>query len=201
MPRLAEPLYSAEEYLALERAADHKSELVNGRIYAMSGASMQHTRIVRNLVINIGNRLSGGPCEVFSNDLRLKVTSTGMYTYPDVMALCTPPRLEDSHLDTLLNPAVIIEVLSPSTQAYDRGEKFAHYRMIESLREYILVAQDHTRIEQYIRRGEQWMLNEITDPAGVLQIEALGCEIPVGEIYNRVEFLAGGPVRWPRSVQ
>jgi Uma2 family endonuclease len=174
MSQLAEPLYTAEAYLALERAADHKSELVNGRIYAMSGASMQHMRIVRNLVINLGNRLSGGPCEVFSNDLRVKVAPTGMYTYPDVMALCTPPRLEDSHLDTLLNPAVIIEVLSPSTQAYDRGEKFAHYRMIESLREYILVAQDHTRIEQYVRRGEQWVLNEITDPAGVLQIETLG---------------------------
>jgi Uma2 family endonuclease len=124
-----------------------------------------------------------------------------MYTYPDVVALCTTPKLEDAHLDTLLNPAVIIEVLSPSTQAYDRGEKFAHYRTIESLREYILIAQDHARIEQYVRHGEQWVLNEIKDPAGMLQIEALGCEVHVSEIYDRVEFAPGVPIRWPRSTQ
>jgi Uma2 family endonuclease len=201
MPRLAEPLYTAEEYLALERSADHKSELVNGRIYAMTGASMPHNQIVLNVSAELRARLRGGPCRVFANDMRVKVARTGMYTYPDVVALCEPPRLEDSHLDTLLNPAVIIEVLSPSTHAYDRGEKFAHYRTIESLREYILIAQDHTRIERYVRRGEQWVLHEVTDPAGVLPIETLGCEIPVGEIYDRVEFLAAGPVRWPRSAQ
>ena len=201
MSPLAERLYTAEEYLALERAANQKSELVNGRIYAMTGGTVQHTRIVRNLILSIGGRLSGGPCEVFSNDLRVKVSHTGMYTYPDVVALCTTPKLEDAHLDTLLNPAVIIEVLSPSTQAYDRGEKFAHYRTIESLREYILIAQDHARIEQYVRHGEQWVLNEIKDPAGMLQIEALGCEVHVSEIYDRVEFAPGVPIRWPRSTQ
>lgn len=195
MSPLVEPLYTAEEYLALERASDHKSELVNGRIYAMSGASVRHTRIVRNLVIGIGGRVSGGPCEVFSNDLRVKVSQTGMYTYPDVVALCDTPRLEDAHLDTLLNPAVIIEVLSASTEAYDRGEKFAHYRRIETLREYMLIAQDQVRVERYIRDGEDWRLTEISDPAGVLPIEALGCEIPLAEIYGRVEFPPARPVR------
>lgn len=187
MSSLPERVYTATEYLALERAADHKNEFVNGRIYAMSGASFRHNVIVSNLVITIGARLRGGACSVVSNDQRVKVSPTGMYTYPDVVALCEPPRLEDSHGDTLLNPAVIIEVLSDSTEKYDRGEKFAHYRKIESLREYILVSQDKLRVEQYVRHGEHWMLSEISDPAGSLHIDTLGCEIALRDVYDRVE--------------
>jgi Uma2 family endonuclease len=187
MSQLAERVYTAQEYLALERAAEHKSELVNGRIYAMTGASVPHNFIAGNLFAEIRAQLRGGPCSVFINDLRVKSSKTTMYTYPDVVALCEPLRLEDEHADTLLNPAVIIEVLSESTERYDRGDKFAHYRKIDSLREYILVAQDRIRIEQYVRHGEHWTLGEISDPAGSLRIEALGCEVALRDIYDRVE--------------
>jgi Uma2 family endonuclease len=118
-----------------------------------------------------------------------------MYTYPDVVGLCDPPQFEDAHGDTLLNPAVIFEVLSPSTEAYDRGTKFSHYRKIASLREYILVTQNEMRLEQYIRHGEHWMLAEITGSDAVLRVETLGCELPLGEIYRRVDFPPAGPVR------
>jgi Uma2 family endonuclease len=187
MSQLAERVYTATEYLALERAAEHKSELVNGRIYAMAGASLEHIQIVGNLFAEIRARLRGRPCRVFSNELRVKVSQTGMYTYPDVVALCETPRLEDAHGDTLLNPAVIIEVLSESTERYDRGEKFAHYRKLESLREYILVAQDAVLVERYVRHGEHWTLSEMSDPEGALHIQALGCEVPLRDIYDDVE--------------
>jgi len=124
---------------------------------------------------------------VLMSSMRVKVSRTGMYAYPDVVALCEPPELEDAFEDTLLNPAVIVEVLSESTERYDRGEKFAHYRKIDSLREYILVAQDRIRIEQYVRRGEHWVLSEISDPEGSLRIETLGCEVALRDIYDRVE--------------
>jgi Uma2 family endonuclease len=191
MSQLAERVYTAEEYLALEREADHKSEFVNGRIYAMSGASFAHNLIVLNIGAEIRALLRGGPCSVVVNELRVKSPWTEMYTYPDVVALCEPPKLEDEHLDTLLNPAVIVEVLSQSTERYDRGDKFAHYRKIESLREYILVAQDKVRIEQYVRHGEHWMLSEISDPEGVLRIETLGCEIALRDVYLGVKLAPG----------
>jgi len=188
MSQLAERVYTAEEYLALERASDRKSELVNGRIYAMAGASVTHIVIVGNIFAEIRARLRGRPCRVFSNELRVKVSQTGMYTYPDVVALCEPLRLEDAHADTLLNPAVIMEVLSETTERYDRGEKFAHYRKIQSLREYILVAQEQVRVEQFVRHGEHWMLSEISDLSGSLHIETIGCDLPLRDIYDRVEF-------------
>ena len=186
MTMLPQTLYTPQEYLALERASDERSELVNGQIYAMTGASFRHNLIVSNLVIGIGTQLRGGPCSVFANDLRVKVAETGMYTYPDVVGLCDRPELEDEHLDTLLNPSVIIEVLSGTTERYDRAEKFAHYR-IESLREYILVAQNQVRVERYVRHGDHWLLSEISDPEGVLRIDGLGCDISLRDIYDRVE--------------
>lgn len=188
MSTRADRLYTAEEYLAIERASDHKSELVNGRIYAMTGGSIAHTVITGNIIGELRNRLRGGPCRAYVEGIRLKVSQSGMYTYPDVMALCGPPEVEDSQRDTLLNPAVIFEVLSPSTEAYDRGEKFEHYTLLPSLREYVLVSQDHVRIEKFVRQGEQWVFTAINDPEGVLRIETLECEIPVSEIYLDVEF-------------
>lgn len=195
MSTRAERLYTADEYLAIERASDHKSEFVNGRIYAMTGATFAHNRIVSNLVINIGVRLQGRRCSVVSGDQRVKVSRTGMYTYPDVVALCDPPQLEDSHLDTLLNPGVIFEVLSKSTELYDRGEKSAHYRKIESLRESILVAQNEVHVEQFVRHGDHWVLREFTGTSDVLRIESLDCEIPLSLIYDQIEFTPVGPVR------
>jgi Uma2 family endonuclease len=195
MSTRAERLYTADEYLAIERASDHKSEFVNGRIHAMTGAAWSHNQIVSNIVIHVGARLQGRGCSIVSGDQRVKVSRTGLYTYPDVVALCGPPQLEDAHLDTLTNPGVIFEVLSRSTELYDRGEKFAHYRKIESLREYILVGQNGVHVEQFVRHGDHWMLSELTEPADVLRIETLGCEIPLRLIYDQVVFPPAGPIR------
>jgi Uma2 family endonuclease len=191
MSSLMQPLHTPERYLALERAADHKSELINGRIYAMAGAGRRHNLIVLNIGAELRSRLRGRACEAYVSDMRVKVSATAMYTYPDVAALCERPHLEDDRGDTLLNPSVIMEVLSDSTEAYDRGEKFAHYRRLESLREYVLVSQNAMRVEQFVRRGEHWVLTEIIGPEGVLCIESLGCEIPLQDIYERVGVSSG----------
>ena len=187
MATAAEHIYTPEEYLALERGADHRSEYVNGRIYAMAGASRRHNLIALSLGSEIRAALRGRPCEAYVSDMRVKVAATGFYTYPDVVAVCGVPELEDRHGDTLLNPALIIEVLSDSTANYDRGEKFTHYRQMESLREYVLVAQDEVRVQRYLRDGERWMFAETRDLDGVLPLESIGCSVPMREIYARVE--------------
>lgn len=191
MPPLAQPIYTAAEYLRLERAAEHKSEFVNGRIHAMTGASRAHNLIVGNIFGEIRARLRGRPCEVYVNDMRVKVRQTGLYTYPDVAAVCGAPQFEDDVVDTLLNPSVIVEVLSDSTEKYDRGTKFSHYRRLESLREYILVSQDRPSVEKFVRTNELWTLEEISGPDAMLTIESLDCSISLSDIYGRVEFPPG----------
>jgi Uma2 family endonuclease len=191
MSSLTQAFYSPEEYLALERNAEYKSEYVNGRIFAMTGASREHNLIAGNVFGDLRSQLRGRPCEVYVSDMRVKVHPTGMYTYPDVAAVCGGPRFEDEQLDTLVNPARTIEILSPSTEAYDRGERFAHYRRLESLKEYVLVAQDKVRVELFARygsAGQQWVLTEISDLGGVLQLASIGCDIAIRDIYDRVEF-------------
>ncbi len=188
MSPVAQQRYTPGEYLALEREAEFKSEYVNGRIYAMTGASREHNLIAGNVHGELRARLRGRPCEVYMSDMRVKVSPTGAYHYPDVVAICGIPRFEDKHIDTLLNPTVVFEVLSPSTEAYDRGEKFAHYRRLETLAEYVLIAQDKMRVEHYGRDGERWVLTEISEPEGVLSLPSLGCEVPLREVYERVEF-------------
>src|SRR5436305_1067989 len=131
MSSLAKQHYTADQYLALEREAEYKSEYINGEIYAMSGASREHNLIAVNLVRELSSQMRGRPCEVYGSDMRVKVAPTGMYTYPDVSVACNEPHFDDRQLDTLTNPTVIIEVLSPSTEAYDRGVKFLHYRKLE----------------------------------------------------------------------
>ena len=181
-------LIAASEYLEIERKAEIKSEYINGRMYAMSGASRRHNLIALNAGGEIRQQLRGRDCEAYAADMRVKVSPTGMYTYPDVVAVCGNPQFEDAHLDTLLNPTVLVEVLSESTEAYDRGEKFAHYRRLESLREYVLVAQNKIRIEHYRRDGEEWVLSEISDPHGTLHLPSIDCHVAVAAIYEKVEF-------------
>jgi Uma2 family endonuclease len=154
-----------------------------------------HSLIVANLIRELGNQLRGRPCEIHGSDLRVKVQRTGMYTYPDVVALCGEPRLEDEKLDTLLNPSVIIEVLSPSSESYDRGEKFAHYRRLDTLQEYVLVAQVRQRIEHFRRESDHWVLTEISDAGGELTLSSLGCTLRLADIYERVEFPAADIAR------
>jgi len=177
-----------EEYLALERKAEYKSEYLNGFIFAMAGASREHDRIAVNVIAGIHAQLRGRPCEVFSSDMRVKVSPTGLYTYPDTSVLCGEARFEDTEVDTLLNPSVIVEVLSESTEAYDRGKKFAHYQSLESLTDYVLIAQDEARVEHFVRQGEQWLLTVTSDLNAVLRLASIGCELPLREIYDRVKF-------------
>jgi len=185
-----QPHLTPEEYLALERKAITKSEYLNGHIYAMAGASREHNLITVNISSVLNVELREQPCEVYANDMRLKISSTGLYTYPDVAVVCGEPHFEDTHLDTLLNPIVLFEVLSDSTEAYDRGEKFAHYRRLESLQEYILVAQERVRVEHYLRQGEQWLLTELSNLDEVLHLVSIDCDLSVREIYAKVKFSA-----------
>lgn len=191
MSSLAQSLYTPEEYLVLERKALKKSEYLNGRIFAMAGASVEHNTITANLVRTLGNAFLGRPCRVFSSDMRVKVAATGLYTYPDVVALCADLLFDDLQRDTLINPAVIFEVLSPSTEAYDRGEKFAHYRRLESLTDYVLISQDKSRTEHFARQGSLWVLTEISSLDDTLILTSIGCDLPLRELYDKVDFPTG----------
>lgn len=188
MASVTQTTYTPEEYLALERKAEFKSEYINGEIYAMSGASKEHNYIAGSLYGEIRQQFKGRACDVFVSDMRVKVSATGMYTYPDVIALCGRAVFDDVQVDTLTNPTVIIEVLSPSTEAYDRGDKFAHYLRLPSIQEYVLVAQDKVRVEHYVRRGEEWVYTQISELDGVLRLESIGCAITVRDVYDKVEF-------------
>lgn len=181
-------LVTPGEYLDLERKAGIRSEYIAGRIFAMSGASRRHNLIVGNLHGLLWPQIRGRECEAYISDMRVKVSPTGMYTYPDIVAICGEPLFEDAYIDTLLNPMVIAEVLSESTEAYDRGEKFAHYRRLDTLREYVLIAQDKVRIEHYWREGEQWILSEISDPDSTLHLASIDCHLVLAAIYEKVEF-------------
>lgn len=184
--------YTPEEYLALERNAEFKSEYLDGRIVAMTGATMVHATITGNINAELRQRLRGGSCRAVASDMRVQTGAGRRYTYPDVVAVCGEPRFMDGTLDTLLNPALIVEVLSPSTEAYDRGEKFLHYRTIESLQEYVLVAQDRVLVERFVRAGEFWTLSTLSDLDASLELTSVGCELPLREIYERVELPAAG---------
>ena len=176
-----------EEYLSLERKAEIRSEYLDGDMVAMSGASREHNLIVGNLVRELGIQLKERPCEVYANDMRVKVSATGLYTYPDIVALCEEARFEDDRRDTLLNPAIIVEVLSDSTESYDRGAKFAHYRKVPSLIEYVLVSQREYRIEQYARQPHgPWLRSEVRGLAGKLDLLPIQCAVELKEIYARV---------------
>lgn len=186
---LPEPsLLTPEEYLNIERKSEVRSEFIDGRMFAMSGASRRHALITINLQGELWSQMKGRACEVYPADMRVKVSPTGMYTYPDVSALCGEAEFEDAHIDTLLNPSVIIEVLSDSTELYDRVKKFAHYRRIDSLREYVLVSQNEMRIEHYRLDAGRWIFSDVSGSDNVLHLESIDCHLPVSAIYERVEF-------------
>ena len=178
-----------EQYLAIERAAEFKSEFLDGEIFAMSGVSLQHTRLEVNLLAELSNRLRGTRCEVLASNMRVRVSQSGMYAYPDISIVCGKPVLADGHQENLLNPIVLFEILSPSTEKYDRGLKFQSYRTIESLRDYVLVDQNKIRIEHYTRQVENtWTLRDYQDPGEELKIDSIGVSITLKGIYERVEF-------------
>jgi Uma2 family endonuclease len=184
------PRLTPEEYLAIERAAEFKSEYYDGQMFAMSGGTFPHVLTISNLSYSIRNALSGRGCRVLSSDLRVRASGSA-YCYPDVAVVCETPRFADDQKDTLLNPTVLVEVLSKSTWAYDRGIKFAQYRKIESLQEYVLVWQSEPHIEVYQRGpGSEWILREFAGIDAVAHLSSVGCDIPLAAVYEGVSFEA-----------
>ena len=183
---LEQTRYTAEEYLTQERSASYKSEFHDGQIYAMTGASRKHNLITVNIARELSLQLKKRTCEAYSNDMRVKAAEAHSYYYPDIAVVCGTPQFEDAQVDTLLNPTLLIEVLSPSTEAYDRGGKFAHYRKIATLREYLLVSQDQPGIERYVRQGDVWILTEAVGLEAFAPLESIGCVLSLREVYDKV---------------
>jgi Uma2 family endonuclease len=177
-----------EQYLELERKAEYKSEYLNGEMFAMAGAREAHNLLIANLMFELMGQLRPRRCRVYPSEMRVRVTPGGLYTYPDVTALCSEPRFTDEQRDTLLNPQLIIEVLSPSTEAYDRGRKFDMYKALESLREYVLVASDRVHVDLYSRQSDgRWLLSSADQPADSLAIESVGAQLGLSSVYENVD--------------
>jgi len=178
-----------EEYLRIERAAEWKSEYVDGEMFAMAGASPRHVLIATNLVAELRDRLRDGPCNAYAADLRVATDRRRHYTYPDVVVACEPLQFVDEHRDTITNPSLIAEVLSESTEKYDRGAKFERYRSVATLTEYLLVSQDRIHIELYTRQpGGGWVLREWNDSEAEIDLPSLRCRLRIAEVYAKVVF-------------
>jgi Uma2 family endonuclease len=187
MASLSDTYVTPDEYLALDRAAEAKSEYCAGRIIAFAGAGKSHNLIVANVIAGVHRQLIDRPCNVYPSDMRVLISNTGMYAYPDVAITCGREEFADSRNDVLLNPIVLIEVLSESTANYDRGAKFEHYRRIESLREYILISQVPYAVDHYVRRVDaQWLLTEFDAAADVVKHSSIDCELSLSEVYAKV---------------
>jgi Uma2 family endonuclease len=183
--------YSIEEYLRLEAEAAEKHEYRDGEIIAMAGGSFEHSLIIANVIGEVRNRLKGGPCRVFESNLRVSVAGTTLYTYPDVSVICGEPQFDpkDRSRTTVLNPRVLIEVLSAATEVYDRGEKFRRYLMLESLQEYVLLSQHTPLMESYFRRGEgTWLFTPAPGVDAVGKLRSLDIKLPLAEVYAGVQF-------------
>lgn len=200
MTAQAKPYISEESYLDYERASPVKHEYFRGRIYAMTGAKEPHNLIASNAIALLHSQLRRKPCRVYPSDMRLKVLRTGLNTYPDIIVICGQPQFTDTVRDTITNPTIIIEILSPSTERYDRGLKFQNYRTIDTLRDYILIAQDHHHIEHYTRQeGGQWLLQEATELEDQIVIQSIESTLLLADIYEKVD-LEQDDEDFPRDV-
>lgn len=185
---------TAEEYLAIERDCEAKHEYYRGEMFAMVGATRGHNQITFNLAGLLHGALKDRECAAYISDMRVNIPPTGLYTYPDAVVTCEEPRFEDDQLDTLLNPQVIIEVLSESTEKYDRGKKFEHYRQIESLTDYVLIAQDHAQVERFSRNEQgQWLLSEASGLEATMPLPTIECQLPLADLYAKVQFPSDQP--------
>jgi Uma2 family endonuclease len=183
--------YTPEEYYALERSANYKSDYYQGEIFAMAGGTARHSLITSNIAGEVRQRLKGKPCRAYESNLRMAVLATGLRTYPDVAVYCGPLIFDkaDAAGETAVNPTVLFEVLSKSTEAYDRGLKSENYRRVESLQAYVLVSQDAPHVEIYERQaGGSWLLREVNTVDAVLSIPALEIDLPLAEVYDGVPF-------------
>jgi Uma2 family endonuclease len=186
----AQQRYTPEEYLTLESQAQCKSAYYAGEIFATAGASRWHNLIVTNVLRELSLQLKGRPCTTYPSDMRVKVSPTGLYTYPDVTVVCGEARFEDNQQDTLLNPTLIVEVLSESTEAYDRGGKFANYRKLSSLMEYVLITQTKPHIEHYVRQSDnRWLLSEADSLQDSLHLPSIDCHLALAEVYDKVDIV------------
>ncbi len=181
---------SPEEYLEFERAALEKHEYFDGEIFDMAGTSEEHANISSNINASLNFQLKKRPCKSYQSDLRVHIPATGLYTYPDVIVVCGKPQLaQDTYLDTLLNPTLIVEVLSPPTADYDKGTKFDHYRSIESLREYVLVWQDKKRAARYTKQADgSWLLHDFIGEDAEIVLTSIDCSLSIEDIYDKVDF-------------
>lgn len=178
---------SPAEYLQFERDAETKHEYRDGEIVEMPGSSRQHNLLSTNLIGLLGNELLDGDFEAYPGNMRVKVPATQLYTYPDMSVVSGQPEFEDAEVDTLLNPVVLFKILSPSTESYDRGEKFANYQTIDSLREYVLISQDKLCVDRYTRKDDQeWSFRASNGPEAVVELSSLGCALKLGDLYHKV---------------
>ncbi len=181
--------FTVEEYLNIERAADYKSEYYRGRIYAMAGSSPAHSRIAMNAGGELRERLKGSGCGVYSNDLRVRTSTEGLFAYPDITVVCGELQFHDGRKDVAVNPIMIVEVLSPSTEDFDRGEKWREYQTIDSLMHYLLVAQDRPHVEHHAKMsGNHWVVTTFTSLEESVGLESIHCVLPLSEIYDGVDF-------------
>lgn len=186
---LPDKRWTPQEYLAFERDSQDKHEYIAGEVYLMTGASESHNLIVANTITTLNVQLRKRPCRVYPSDMRVgvKVKDDYAYSYPDVSVVCETPQFEDDKRDTLLNPVVIIEVLSPSTEKYDRGKKFQNYRLLPSLHDYILIAQDEAHIEHYTRQAnDEWLLSDKTGLEAIVTVESINCTLLLSDVYDKV---------------
>lgn len=183
--------FTEEEYLDLERKAKYKSEFIEGQIYAMAGASPTHALITVNVTVALGLHLRGNPCRVYSNDLKVRIGRAGNYYYPDLTVVCGQLQYHDEHQDVLLNPTIIVEVLSPSTEADDRGRKWIQYQQIESLTDYIMVSQNEPFIEHYSRQADGgWHYESCSELGEAITIHSIHCPLSLADVYEKVDFPA-----------
>jgi Uma2 family endonuclease len=189
------------EYVAIERQAGIKSDFIDGRMHARAGRNRNHCLILTNTVSELSNQLRKKPCEVYNSDMRVKVARTGLYTYPDVVVVCGEPEFLDDEEDTLLNPTLIIEVLSDSTARYVRTFKAARYRKLPSLRQYVIVEQEEPLIEVYTRSpDDEWTLKDAAGLTDSVTVKSIRCQLPLASVFEKVTFpdRPEGPKPGPR---
>jgi len=189
MSAAAKSLLTPQEYLARERLAETKSEYYDGEVFAMAGGSEEHSLIATNVLIEMGLQLRERPCKVYNSDMRVLVARDGPYTYPDAIVVCGEALFADAEVDTLLNPTVIVKVLSPTTESWDRGGKFEQYQQMPSLQEYVLIAQDRPRVERFARQAEgEWLLTVATGLDSALSLPSIECDLTLRDVYRKVTF-------------
>jgi Uma2 family endonuclease len=184
----AKTFLTPEQYLEIERKTEERNEYWRGEMFAMSGNTREHNLLAANVLASLHQQLRKKPCEVYPSHMRVFIPTTGLYTYPDVVAVCGEPRFApDDYLDNLLNPTFLAEILSPSTEAYDRGRKFEQYQTVESLREYLLVAQDRMHVDLYTRQADRtWLLRSGTRPEDTIEVQSIGCRVLLADLYEKV---------------